>query len=262
MLGHRALANAFASPNLLVVDGVADLLFLEVVSALLKKRGKEGLNPMWKIVPLGGAKTLSALVALLEDHAANIANGLVVIRDSEIKDLEKAIKSGILQKKRIFSYELFTALDDSGIEDMFDKDFYLNLVNQEYREELEKPIKKSQLKGGGVRMTEAFSCSFESIVQTDDRVRTLDHTLEAQRQVLDSLRQNVGPLLEPPEQEGALERARQLPSKQLVDQPFIRPIAEKCQTNLIVLEVEGHCDDPKAFSDPEEIVWDKIIRGW
>jgi hypothetical protein len=49
---------------------------------------------------------------------------------------------------------------------MFDKDFYLNLVNLEYRNELEKPIKKSQLKGGGARMTEAFSRSFESIVQT------------------------------------------------------------------------------------------------
>ena len=66
-------------------------------------------------------------------------------------------RSNLLQKQNIFFYGAFTGTDDADVEDMFDPDFYLGLVNSEYHDSLGRPIKKNHLRAEGGRITVMIS---------------------------------------------------------------------------------------------------------
>ena len=72
----------------------------------------------------------------------------IIVRDNDLGALENAFKKSLLQKRYIFSVSAFTGTPNSGMEDMFDQEFYLSLVNAEYADNLSKPIKKGHLSGG------------------------------------------------------------------------------------------------------------------
>jgi len=47
----------------------------------------------------------------------------------------------------------FTGSNEADVEDMFDVDFYLRLVNNEYQSDLSKPITEADLSGNAPRIT-------------------------------------------------------------------------------------------------------------
>ena len=54
-LGYEITQSLFVGPNSLVVEGVADLLFLQGMSFLLEEQGREGLSKDWTVTPVGGS---------------------------------------------------------------------------------------------------------------------------------------------------------------------------------------------------------------
>ena len=161
-LADGLFADLFSQKSILIVGDVPDLLFCETVSSLLVAGGAEGLNPMWRILPIGGAERLAALFSLLGDQGTAIAGSPMVIRKSELGALDVLLKNNLLQKQNIFCYGAFTGTDDADVEDMFDPDFYLSLVNSEYHDSLGRPIKKSHLRAEGGRITAMIASYLES----------------------------------------------------------------------------------------------------
>jgi predicted ATPase len=161
-LADGLFTNIFSQKDILIVGDVPDLLFCETVSSLLVAGGAEGLDPRWKIVPIGGAEKLAAFLSLVGDQRDAIAASPMVIRKSELGALDDLLKRNLLQKENIFFYGAFTGADDADIEDMFDPEFYLSLVNSEYHDSLGRPIKKSQLRAEGGRITAMIASCLES----------------------------------------------------------------------------------------------------
>ena len=131
-LGYEIHQTLFVGPNCLIVEGVADKLYIEAISGTLQRRQEEGLSPKWVITPVGGASKVSTFVSLIGSQKnLNVAT-LIDYQKKDEQEIENLWRKKLLEKNRVFTYAHFTPEDEADVEDMFDPDFYVGLVNGEY----------------------------------------------------------------------------------------------------------------------------------
>ena len=131
-LGYEIHQTLFIGPNSVVVEGSSDLLYIETMSALLQQKGKTGLSPDWTITPVGGSDKVPTFVALI---GANTKLNIAVLIDFQKKDqqkIENLYKKKLLKKNHVLTYADFVGDNEADVEDMFDPEFYLKLVNEEF----------------------------------------------------------------------------------------------------------------------------------
>lgn len=131
-LGYEIYQTLFVGPNSLVVEGVSDLLYLQTISALLQSRGKDGLSPDWTITPVGGSDKVPTFVALI---GAQKHLNVAILIDYQMKDqqsIENFYKKKLLKQQQVLTYAHFVDDNEADVEDMFDPEFYLKLVNNEF----------------------------------------------------------------------------------------------------------------------------------
>ena len=161
-LGYEISQSLFVGPNSLVVEGVSDLLFLQAMSSLLEEQGREGLSKDWTVTPVGGSDKVPTFVALLgAQRQLNIA----VLVDYQKKDqqmIDNLHKKHLLRKNQVLTYADFTRTKEADIEDMFDEDFYLALVNGAFTDALPKPVTKGDLNQNIPRIAKRLQEYFEA----------------------------------------------------------------------------------------------------
>ena len=131
-LGYDISQTLFIGPNNLVVEGVSDLLYIQIMSALLQENGEPGLDSKWTITPVGGFDKIPTFVALI---AAQTNLNLAILIDYQKNDqqkIENLFRKKLLKKNNILMYSNFISGNEADIEDMFDPDFYLKLVNDTF----------------------------------------------------------------------------------------------------------------------------------
>ncbi len=131
-LGYEIYQTLFIGPNCLVVEGVSDLLYIQTISAVLQGIGKESLSNDWTITPVGGSDKVPTFVALI---GAQTNLNLAVLIDYQKKDsqrIEDLFKRKLLKKQNVFTYADYVQGCEADIEDMFEPEFYLKLVNRTY----------------------------------------------------------------------------------------------------------------------------------
>lgn len=166
-LGHDLARSVFAAPHTLAVEGVADLLYLEAMSAMLAEKGRPGLSNLWTVTPAGGAGKLPAFAALAslrdgrkgdltgdgksgrQDREGNVFAVLMDLQSADPQAVESLFKKKLLAKNRVLTFADFTWGREADIEDMFDVDFYLRLVNEDYRLMETSPVSALGLAPGG-----------------------------------------------------------------------------------------------------------------
>ena len=138
-LGFDIHQTLFVGPNSLVVEGVSDLLYLTTMSDGLTREGRTGLSDRWVVTPVGSIGKVSTFVSLLgSQRGMNIAVLLDIAPDS--RELVQALyRKKLLLKKKVRTYADFLPGDDrsADVEDMFERAFYIELVNREFTRELE-----------------------------------------------------------------------------------------------------------------------------
>lgn len=159
-LGYEIYQTLFIGPNSVVVEGASDLLYLQVMSALLEASGREGLSPMWTITPVGGSDKVPTFVALIGAQRGLKIATLIDIQKKDSQTIENLYKKKLLKKNHVLTFADFTGTDEADIEDMFGEDFFLGLVNKEFKSDLQKPIKTADLNKSvpriNVRLEEYF----------------------------------------------------------------------------------------------------------
>ncbi len=144
-LGYDISQSLFVGPNSLIVEGVSDLLYLQVMCEVLRENGRTTLSDKWTITPVGGADKVPTFVALLGAQRKMKLATLLDIQDKDRQRIEQLYKRKLLRKKNVLTFGDFTGKENADIEDMFDVDFYLTLVNAEFKSDLTKPINESDL---------------------------------------------------------------------------------------------------------------------
>ena len=102
------------------------------MSGLLQQKDKAGLSSHWTLAPAGGFDKVPTFVALI---GANTKLNIAVLIDYQKKDQQKIknlYKKKLLKKNHVLTYADFVVNNEADVEDMFDPEFYLKLVNGEF----------------------------------------------------------------------------------------------------------------------------------
>lgn len=146
-LGYELSQTLFVGPNSLIVEGVSDLLYLQFISSILERKKRTPLSAEWTITPVGGSEKISTFVALLGAQKRLTVATLIDIQEKDRQQVENLYKRKLLKKQNVLTFADFTGKKEADIEDMFEADFFLELVNKEFENSLQKPVTVSDLTG-------------------------------------------------------------------------------------------------------------------
>ena len=131
-LGYELHQSLFIGPNSLIVEGASDLLYIQAISGILQATEKEGLHSDWTITPVGGLDKVATFVALIGAQSGMNIAALVDYQHKDRQTIESLYKRKLLAKRQVLTFADFVDADEADIEDLFDPDFYLQLVNGEF----------------------------------------------------------------------------------------------------------------------------------
>ncbi|MER6274572.1 AAA family ATPase [Streptomyces sp900105755] len=159
-MGVEMTQTLFVGEHTLLLEGPSDLIYLDVLTDVAETNRSIGLDPRWVKTPIGGSGKLSTFVTLLGANKLNVA----VLVDSSTKDVgavQRLRDNDQLAKNGLVEISEFTSTADADIEDLFDRDFYLELVNRAYASELTKPITASELNAKDPRVVRQIEAVFK-----------------------------------------------------------------------------------------------------
>lgn len=144
-LGYSIAQNLFIAKRNVLVEGPADLILLQHMSALLEASGKQGLGDAI-LVPVGGLDKLATFVALLGSNKLRLA----VLHDrasSPHQRLEDLVRQKLIERKRVLDFSMFIDPQpgEADIEDLVPQDAYIAAFNTTYAKELKNPLKAKDL---------------------------------------------------------------------------------------------------------------------
>lgn len=161
-LGYDLHQSLFVGPNSLIVEGAADLLYLQGMSSVLSRDGRVSLDERWVITPVGGSGKVSTFVSLLGSQKGMKIAVLLDVQDSERDMVEALYKKKLLNRKNVHTYADCLANFEADVEDMFDRDFYLKLVNSEYAKQLAGKLTASKVNPRVPRVVKAIEAHLAS----------------------------------------------------------------------------------------------------
>ena len=144
-LAFHSMQNLLMGPNTLAVEGVSDMFFIQAMTDLLERAEKTGLSDAWTLTPVGGIDKVPTFTALFGGQKDL---NLAVLIDYQKKDqqtIDNLCKQNLLKQGQVFTFADFTGTAEADIEDMFDPEFYMELVNAEYKDELPKRLLQGDL---------------------------------------------------------------------------------------------------------------------
>lgn len=135
-LGYSIAQNLFIAKKNILVEGPADLVLLQHMSALLEASGKQGLGDAI-LVPVGGLDKLATFVALLGSQKLK----LVVLHDrasTPHQKLEDLVRQKLIERKRVLDFSMFIkpAPAEADIEDLVPEVAYIAAFNATYAKDL------------------------------------------------------------------------------------------------------------------------------
>jgi predicted ATP-dependent endonuclease of OLD family len=151
-LGYDIAQNLFIAKRNLLVEGIADLVYLQFFSQQCEILSLESLREDITIVPTGGLEKIATFVSLL---GANKLELTVLYDYAGAPDarLESLVRDKIMKQQQILSYANFRsapvkktpgkkAIDNpflpTDIEDLFSIPLYLDLFNDTFQEQLKQ----------------------------------------------------------------------------------------------------------------------------
>ena len=134
-LGVELTQTLFVGPDVLLVEGPSDVIYLQYLSEQLIKAGKTGLDDRWVLVPGGGISKLAAFLTLFGANQMKVC----VLADSSAqnnKTIGRLKASGKLYDAGIVQIGNASGAEEADIEDILPAQLYVDLVNEAYRGEL------------------------------------------------------------------------------------------------------------------------------
>lgn len=146
-LGYELAQTLFVAPDNLLVEGPADLIYLNLLDDAVRAAGGDGLDPRWVIVPVGGVDKIATFITLLGGNQLNTS----VLIDVSVRDQQRITglrEHGHLGEHSVIHIGEIVGRSEADIEDLFDPGFYLQLVNGAYAKQLGRKLTLKDLPAG------------------------------------------------------------------------------------------------------------------
>ncbi|HVX21282.1 MAG TPA: AAA family ATPase [Acidimicrobiales bacterium] len=126
-LGYEIGQTLFVAPNVLLVEGTSDLVYLQLLSRACEMAGQAGLDRRWTITPVGGVDKMDTFVRLFRGQQLNIC-ALIDVTGNKLSKVEKLVRDGDLQADQVVKVSAVLGVELADIEDLMSEAFYLRLV--------------------------------------------------------------------------------------------------------------------------------------
>lgn len=134
-LGYDLIQTLLIGPQVLLVEGKSDMIYLQVMSEILDEQDRTALSHQWTLVPVDGADNVPTFVSMF--GASDLDIGILLDDDTKIQQrLEKIESRGQLDLDNVKLITKYTDNSSADTEDLFSKEFYTSLVNDAYLAEL------------------------------------------------------------------------------------------------------------------------------
>lgn len=131
-IGVDLAQTLLIGPHQLLVEGPSDLLYLAVLSEAVRTRTEDpsaGLDPRWSVVPAGGIEKMPAFISLFTGSNLNIA-AMIDVAAKGNQRIDDIISKGLIEHSAIVRLTEFTGTREADIEDLFDRAWYLQLLEE------------------------------------------------------------------------------------------------------------------------------------
>jgi predicted ATP-dependent endonuclease of OLD family len=143
-LGYEVTQSLFIGANTWLVEGPSDILYLQVLSQALTKRQRVGIDPKWTLCPSGGIDKIAPFVRLFGGNRINMAV-LSDIANGDKTKIENLKKAEILKSGHFYTCADFTNQAESDVEDLFDIDLFVEMLNGAYKPPKANVVTKDEL---------------------------------------------------------------------------------------------------------------------
>ncbi len=132
-LGYDIAQSLFIGAKNVLVEGVSDVIYLEVLSTHLRAAGRVGLDEDARLLPVRGVTNVGTFIALMGGKLP-----FVVLLDgaSERARIDNAIQDGTIRSEQIVAIDKFSTVKGADIEDVFTPAEYLKLYNATFNAKL------------------------------------------------------------------------------------------------------------------------------
>ncbi len=158
-LGHNLANTLFLAPHCLMVNAPSDLIYLQVLGEMCAAKGYQRLDPRWVVIPVGGADNLPTFVSLLGENYVSVAV-LMDVTPKNKEKLEHINRNSAIQRDNPIRWVEVQKIRTADIEDIFDAQFYLRLVNDAYAEELPERLSMKAISAKDPRIAERVAAYF------------------------------------------------------------------------------------------------------
>lgn len=131
-LGYEVTQSLFIGENTLLVEGPSDIVYLQIFSQELKRRGRVGLSEKWTLCPSGGIDKIAPFVRLFGGHKINVAV-LSDLANGDKTKIENLKKSQILKAGQFFTVADFVNQAEADVEDFFATELFVDMLNKAYQ---------------------------------------------------------------------------------------------------------------------------------
>ncbi|MGH9089763.1 MAG: AAA family ATPase [Acidimicrobiales bacterium] len=127
-LGVDMAQTLIIGADQLLVEGPADLIYLTIMSDVLRSARRTSLNPRWTLTPAGGIEKIPTFISLLGGSDLNITV-LIDVAGGGNQRIDSLVTRGLLDKNKLVPLTDITQTSEADIEDMFDVGWYLKLLD-------------------------------------------------------------------------------------------------------------------------------------
>lgn len=138
-LGYEVTQSMFIGANTWLVEGPSDIIYLQVLSQALRKRGREGIDKRWTLCPSGGIDRIAPFVRLFGGNNINVAV-LSDVATSDRKKIDAVKREQILKAGHFFTAADFVNRQEADVEDLLDPTLFVAILNGAYSPPPEKVV--------------------------------------------------------------------------------------------------------------------------
>ena len=173
-MGVDVTQSLFVGKHTLLVEGPADLLYLQWASNELRLSGRTGLDQRWTICPSGGLDKIWSFLTLFGGsrlHAAVLSDFSDGIK-KKVRDLRQR---GILPSDHVLSADSYAGTGEADVEDLVGRPLYSAVVNARYGLKGPEVFSSDGQPGSGPRAVKEAEAHFERLKLTMKDAPSLDH---------------------------------------------------------------------------------------
>jgi energy-coupling factor transporter ATP-binding protein EcfA2 len=139
-LAYDITQTLFVGPSSLIIEGVSDLVYIPAISDVMQREKRTPIDPRWTLSPVGGVDKAPTFIALFRGQEGLRIATLLDLQKKDQQKIENLYKQQLMQQSHVMTYADFTKTKEADVEDMFDPQFYIDLVNDAYKDDLQAPI--------------------------------------------------------------------------------------------------------------------------